>query len=236
MIKLSDSFTYQIKEVGIEKSPVIIIDNLLYSTDTIYQQAVNSNYKAPEAKFSYPGVRADIEDIEYTTLVSDTVADIFEKHFTTGQNLKFIANEATFSILTTKEEDLQPNQCIPHFDGPWADRLAVIHYINEGDFGGTAFYQHKPTKFEKITQHRLAKYTEKATLHTEIHGFPQNKYFAYSNDHFELLEAVDYKPNRVVIYPAAILHSGFIEYPEKNICSDPAVGRLTANFFLTATR
>lgn len=235
MHKKHESFTYQIKKIGREETPVIVVDNLITAIEDIRADAIKQSYCPPEIEFSYPGIRANIAVNSYIEVVKNTVSSIFEKHFTTGQNLSFNIDEATYSLLTSKEEELAPNQCIPHFDGPWGDKLAVLHYINEGDFGGTAFYRHIPTKFEKITTHRVTKYRDKATLHTEKHGFPQHKYFTTTSEHFELLDVVDYVPNRLVIYPTALLHSGYIEFPEKNISDDPKTGRLTGNFFMTAT-
>ena len=47
----------------------------------------------------------------------------------------------------------------------------------------------------------------------------------------ELIGEVEYRPNRMVIYPGNLLHSGLIQ-PDRDINDDPASGRLTANLFL----
>ena len=63
-------------------------------------------------------------------------------------------------------------------------------------------------------------------------GAPKQHYFTHSTNHFELIHKVDYKPNRLVIYPATILHSAFIDDPKRDVCSNPKIGRLSANFFI----
>ena len=51
-----------------------------------------------------------------------------------------------------------------------------------------------------------------------------------SNDFYDQIGLVEAAPDRVAIYHGNLLHSGVI--PEGMVFnSDPAVGRLTANFF-----
>jgi hypothetical protein len=52
-----------------------------------------------------------------------------------------------------------------------------------------------------------------------------------SDAHFTLYHAVDYRANRLVIYPGSLLHSGLID-PAHDIDDDPETGRLTANIFV----
>jgi hypothetical protein len=65
----------------------------------------------------------------------------------------------------------------------------------------------------------------------ETNGPPAEKYINASDDHYELIGEVEYRPNRMVIYPGNLLHSGLIQ-PDRDINDDPASGRLTANLFL----
>ena len=139
-----------------------------------------------------------------------------------------------FSLVTLKPEQLQPLQRLPHMDnrGPWY--FASVHYLNAGDHGGTGFFRHRPTGFERITNERYESFKEAENSHFASNGPPAEKYINESDDHFELVAAVGYKPNRMAIYPGNLLHSGLIK-PDRDICDDPATGRLTANLFFYFT-
>jgi hypothetical protein len=108
----------------------------------------------------------------------------------------------------------------------------MLHYLNEGDFGGTGFYRHRPTGFENITAVRKSAYLESAQQYINKQGNPEQQYFTKSTAHYELIHKVEYKPNRLVIYPATILHSAFIDDPERDVSKNPKTGRLSANFFI----
>jgi hypothetical protein len=52
-----------------------------------------------------------------------------------------------------------------------------------------------------------------------------------SNDEYELYHRIEYRPNRLVVYPGCLLHSGLVN-PAVDINPDPRTGRLTANIFV----
>ncbi|MGY0650046.1 MAG: DUF6445 family protein, partial [Paraglaciecola chathamensis] len=60
---------------------------------------------------------------------------------------------------------------------------------------------------------------------------PKMRYITESTEQFTLYDQVDYRPNRLVIYPGNLLHSGLI-IPDRDISADPTEGRLTANIFI----
>ncbi|WP_370459635.1 DUF6445 family protein [Paraglaciecola sp. L3A3] len=47
------------------------------------------------------------------------------------------------------------------------------------------------------------------------------RYFTKSTNHFELIQVINYMPNRLAAYPTSILHIAFIENQQKE--------RLTTN-------
>ena len=47
----------------------------------------------------------------------------------------------------------------------------------------------------------------------------------------ELYHRIDYRPNRLVVYPGCLLHSGLVN-PVIDVDSNPRTGRLTANIFV----
>jgi hypothetical protein len=136
-----------------------------------------------------------------------------------------------FSLITIPEHQLSPAQCVPHYDstGPWY--LAILHYLNPGEFCATGLFRHRPTGFERISAERLDEFHRSSEAFVREHGDPPQKYINGSTEHFELYHQIEYRPNRLVAYPGNLLHSGLVD-PERDIVADPRSGRLTANIFV----
>ena len=145
--------------------------------------------------------------------------------------LQLTTDAAVFSLITLDEDSLTLNQSIPHFDSTNINHFAVMHYLNDGDFNGTGFYRHKPTGFENITPDRLELLDKSVVNFFNTVAFPFQAYFNVSDNHFELIGGVDYKPNRLVIYPGTLLHSALVD-PKKDVIDNVKTGRLTANVFV----
>jgi len=101
----------------------------------------------------------------------------------------------------------------------------------ERHLSSTGFYRHRPTGFETVTEDRLARYIEAGDAFLAANGDPPQQYFGVGDQQFELYDQVDYKANRLVLYPGYLLHSGLVN-PARDINSDPATGRLTSNVFV----
>jgi hypothetical protein len=144
-------------------------------------------------------------------------------------NLKPV--NTVYSLIATPEDELSLAQCVPHFDSNSAWYLAVLHYLNPGDFCSTGLFRHRPTGFEKITEDRLGNFLASSRAYTDEHGEPPQSYINESAGQFELYEEIAYKPNRLVVYPGNLLHSGLVN-PAVDINPDPRSGRLTANIFV----
>jgi hypothetical protein len=125
-------------------------------------------------------------------------------------------------------------QRVPHFDNHSPFYFATVHYLNPGRYAGTGFFRHRPTGYERIPEDRYPAYMQAAESHIKAKGLPPEKYIDASDDHFELIAEVEYKPNRLIMYPGNLLHSGLIR-PDRDINHDPAKGRMTANLFLYFT-
>jgi len=78
---------------------------------------------------------------------------------------------------------------------------------------------------------RRSEFFESSRAFMEEHGPPPQKYIDGSNNHYELYERIEYKPNRLVVYPGSLLHSGLVD-PAIDINPNPRTGRLTANIFV----
>ena len=137
---------------------------------------------------------------------------------------------AYFSLLTHRETELTRFQRVPHFDSLNVDYFALVHYLNPGNFGGTGFFRHRPTGFERLTQDRFPQFTQAAEGHFRMHGEPAAQYIRGSDDHFELIATMNYRPNRIIAYLGNLSHSG-IAHLEQDIDANPVTGRLTANLF-----
>ncbi|MEO0786552.1 MAG: DUF6445 family protein, partial [Pseudomonadota bacterium] len=95
--------------------------------------------------------------------------------------------------------------------------------------GGTAFYRHRASTFETISQDRHGAYG--ATLQKEVDALPDSGYVDGDTELFEETGRVAARFNRMVIYRGYRLHSGVIP-ADLTLSSDPREGRLTVNTFL----
>jgi hypothetical protein len=136
-----------------------------------------------------------------------------------------------YSLVNKHPADLTLEQRVPHIDGRSDYRYALIHYLNPEPHGGTAFYRHIPTGYERITEEKHQRYCDAFDAFHATNGVPPASYINQSSKHFEKIGEIPYKQNRLAVYPGNLLHSGSI-IPEHDITSDPVTGRLTANVFL----
>lgn len=220
----------EIRVVGNEKTPVVIIDEPIPSTaDLVAHACAHARFDA-DARFAYPGIRAELPQQYIDAIVPELVA-VIRDVYAPPARLECQLVHRLFSMITRQPEELGPLQRVPHFDNHSPYYFATVHYLNPGNFAGTGLFRHRPTGYERIPQNRYPSYVKAAEAHVRTHGPPATKYINASDDHFELIAEIEYRPNRLIMYPGNILHSGLIE-PERDITGDPATGRLTANLFL----
>jgi hypothetical protein len=141
--------------------------------------------------------------------------------------------ECAYSLVTTRREALTPIQRLPHYDGTDAGRLAVLHYLSGSETGGTSFYRHNATGFETVTEDRFDAFKAALTKETKSSGLPSQNYVDEGGPHFTLIDRIEAKPNRLIIYRGVTLHSGYIP-SALDLSKDPAKGRLTINTFLSS--
>lgn len=216
--------------VGKEQTPVVVIDDFAVDTAGVIAYAASAADFAPDDTFVYPGVRSQ-PPTEYRRETIRAMAPLLGQLYAIPKDRR-LGLKNFYSLVATPPEELAVMQRVPHFDSNSRHFFAITHFLNPGDFGGTGLFRHRPTGFENITEDRLAEYTRAGDAFLREHGDPPAAYIAGSTDHFELFEAIDYRPNRLVAYPGTLLHSGLID-PRRDVNADPATGRLTANFFLS---
>ncbi|TNE40315.1 MAG: hypothetical protein EP347_03745 [Alphaproteobacteria bacterium] len=218
----------EVIEVGDSRTKVLIIDDVFPEIDRV-RNRITSEATFNAAQTYYPGMTARAF-MPYGKAILG-LADRAVRHFYgIPDDYKRQPRRAFYSYTTTPPQDLSPEQREPHFDFPALEAFAALHYIAEGDFGGTGFFRHKPTGIERITPDNLDAFQAARTAHLNEVGPPPPGYINGSTDQFKLIGQADYKPNRLVIYPGSLLHSGLID-PARDLPKDSSVQRLTGNIF-----
>jgi hypothetical protein len=227
----------QVFEVGLETSRVVVIDDFLADPGAVVRQAA-ALAPFPDIKENYyPGLRrvvtpADGAVFGYFDAMCGAVAPILRQLFGVE---RFRVTEAGFSLVTRPPHDTLPAQRVPHYDSLDPNDFAVLHYLNPGAMGGTAFYRHRRSGFEVLSEARAASYQAAVERDLMQFGPPQPGYFNETNAVWEKIGEVPWRYNRLLIYRGALFHSGII--PDGFAFSpDPLRGRLTGNLFLKATR
>lgn len=228
--QVNTNFVPEILTVGRENTRVVVIDNFFDDLMYLRRFACDSALFGIDGKTSYPGVRATLPT-DYVEKVMAAIRPLLNAIYAVPVELSANAELAYYSLLTNKVSDLGVMQRLPHFDTTKKHYYAVLHYLNEGPFGGTGFFRHRPTGFERISQDRREIFLQSASAFMAVRGMPEQKYINESTNHFELFAHVDYKPNRLVIYPGSLLHSGLVS-ADIDVNDNPNTGRLTANIFI----
>jgi len=232
-IQLNNACRLDTRFVGNEKTPVITIDQPILSTGDLVRYACREAQFVADGKAAYPGIRAELPD-EYVRAMVPQLVALISHTYNVPRAFEPHVIHRLYSLVTQKPEELGMLQRLPHTDNrsPWY--FATVHYLSEREHAGTGFFRHRPTGYERITADRYQSYIDAAQAHMAAHGPPSEKYINDSDDHYELIDAVEHRPNSMAIYPGNLLHSGLIR-PDRDIDADPATGRLTANLFLYFT-
>ncbi|WP_158968498.1 DUF6445 family protein [Paraglaciecola sp. L3A3] len=218
--------------IGKENTPVIVIDDFSPEPQRCIGLAIQKTFsKELTNGVYYPGIRALVDD-EYGNSVLQTIADLVRTVYKIAHPNTLIPHAGYYSLINKAENELDFLQTLPHFDSTETHYYAVMHYLNPGVFGGTGFYRHNPTGYENITRSRADRYIKSAQEVIDKQETVEFKYFTQSTAHYELIDKLEYKQNRLVIYPGSLLHSGYIDNCERDLSSDPKTGRLTANLFI----
>lgn len=134
----------------------------------------------------------------------------------------------TFSLVTEPPAALHPLQTVPHLDIAEPDRFAVLHYLCDVPFGGTAFYRQDATGLEQVSRPdwpRFEAARDAGLAASTPAGYPSPATPGYTRT-----AAVAARMDRIVVYRSHLLHSGII-VPGLPHPADPRTGRLTGNLF-----
>jgi hypothetical protein len=227
---LHPAFRWTVVHVGLERQPVIVIDDFLQETNQLI------DYAATQAKFlmrrdvAYPGFRAAAPP-EYSIAVKVYLRDLLRDTFGLGP-ADIAADNCEFAIVTTPPEMLQLRQRIPHIDAPDSCYIAGLHYLCGPELGGTSFYRHRRTGFESVDLDRRDLLQRALQGEIAASGAPPVAYIDGDTDLFVRTASFDAAFNRLLFYRGVTLHSGNISR-DFGFDANPRTGRLTiSSFFL----
>lgn len=223
---LSRTLQLRLSHVGDEREPVLAIEGLLERPDALVDAAAEARFApAYGAAGGYPGVRAPAP-LDYVEAVVRALAQPIADAFGLDA-VRPARAECNFSLVTLPPGALIASQRAPHVDTVDPGQFAILHYLCGPRFGGTAFFRHRATGYEALSEARLAAYDAARTGEPDDAG-----YVADGGRWFTRTGEVEAAYNRLVVYRSCLLHSGLV--PETDLLSaDPRAGRLTANIFLT---
>ena len=214
-----------------ENTPIVVIDNFFDQPEKLISLAcTESAFKAQVSDY-YPGVRKVVPN-SYTQKVCSQLLPLLKSNFGFEHATTVKSVLSAFSLSTTPPKELRPIQTVPHFDTAEHNQFALVHYLCDEQHGGTSFYRHRETGFERVTHDRLPLYgtvlkqqAMKERLHENLN------YIDGDTVLFERIYSVEARMNRAIIYPSNLLHSGNIR-PEMGLSNDPRKGRLTVSSFI----
>lgn len=215
------------RRIGNERQPIAIVDGFHPEPSALHKIAASRAFV--QAERHYPGVRAALPD-DYMFAIQPVMATVLREVFACHGGLALL--DASFSMVTTPPAALSIAQRLPHVDAVQPERIALVHFLTDGD--GTAFFRHRSTSFETITEARAARYYQRLNEELRQFGSPAPSYIRESGPLFERIALVAARFNRAVIYRSALLHSGAIS-PDALLTDDQTQGRLTVTAFLETT-
>ena len=219
----------QLCHVGTEKEPILIVDGATGQAAALVDFARHRSIFEPAAILGsfYPGLLGTAPTA-YVDAMVRFVLPLIAQHFGTGP-IGPARARGTFSLVTTPPEALNPDQRVPHVDA--ADRLqfATVHFLSRDNKDGTGFFRHRATGFETLDAERLPAY--RPIIDAQLERLQDRGYPGARHSLFEQIGAVEARYDRLILYRAALFHSGLISALPAS-AADPVQGRLTGNLFL----
>ena len=213
-------------EVGLGRNKVIIADHFYLHPDDILQAALELPFTDRfEIVGNFPGVRASL-NVSTQPLI-DHLSQIWR-----GNLLPFFSPQPiVFQGIKMQDFRLNVGQRQPHID---QDVTAMV-YLNPEGFcnGGTGLYRHRPTELERVPimpDASIRQLADQLELSDEFFSSPEgyenfqnsmifnplfacrdNQYINDGNAYWELLQLIEMKPNRLMIFDGRCFHSQYIQ-------------------------
>jgi hypothetical protein len=224
-----DRINISVQHLGNEREPLVILDHCPIDTAPLVQVARQACY-APV--HGYPGIRCRISST-YLAPITYVLKQVLADQFDMPNGAK--VESCSFSIVTIPPDALSEGQRRPHYDDAQGNVLALLHFVDGPETGGTSFYRHRRTGFEAIHPERERLFAQGVHEDEREFGPLPAKYFHGDDERYEMIGHVDPAPGRIILYRGRQLHSGHIlQRPMPDAA--PAQGRLTINTFLVGER
>lgn len=209
LFAFNDDAEVELVRVGRTGIKVTLIDNVLRDPEGVAAFGLAQSYAEDRGNL-YPGVRAAVPE-SFSTAFRAWLTPILQRQGML-ESWQFISRDMSFfSAVTMASSDLLPIQCIPHYDSTDPSLLAAVIYLCAPKFSGTAFYRHRRTGYEEITEATVGNYQLALNTEMRIHGVPRKSYINGDSLLFEQVFACELKFNRAIVYPARVLHAGKID-------------------------
>lgn len=211
-----------------------VIDRVLRDPEGVAALGFAQSYIEDRGNL-YPGMRAAMPE-DFSNRFRAWLTPILQGNGMLESDRVISGDTSFFSVVTTASRDLLPIQCIPHYDSTDPSLFAAVIYLCSGPrFCGTAFYRHRRTGYEEITQQNVGNYRLALNSDMRMHGAPKQGYINGATVLFETIFANELKFNGAIVYPARVLHAARIQ----NAFSSPkdrSEWRLTVTALLRSER
>ena len=218
-------------DVGTGHNKVIIADNFYLHPDDILQTALELPYTDRfEVVGNFPGKRASLP------VNTQPLIDHLSQIWGCPLSSYFPPERVIFQGIKTGGYRLNVGQRQPHID----QGVTAMVYLNPGGSckGGTALYRHRPTNLERVpiipdtSIRQLADQLElsdeflasqegyenfqNSMIFNPLFACRENHYINDGNSYWELLQYIEMKPNRLMIFDGRCFHSQYIHPGDYN--------------------
>ena len=224
-LSLNRNARIDVRRIGEEQQPVFVVDEAFNGCEDLVEFAAQSAFVTPTAGSYYPGLNAHLPANYLSTLLpalERPLTEIFDAlPGRLGRSYGF------FGLTNLSPAQMAVRQSLPHTDSANARSFATVHFLS-ASFGGTAFYRHKATGFEVVSNVRANAFQTVRSREINSHdGQPRETL----SDLYEEIAHVEPVFNRLILYRATQLHAMRLENTDA-LNTNPKSGRLTANTFL----
>lgn len=218
----------RVEHVGTQKIPLLVVDDFVARPEQLVDYAATRVTLAPPTD-KYPGLRAPAPACYFDVLRKGLTRAINQAY--SLPNLELHSAISYLCVVTTRPEDLDPVQCLPHIDGTAPNGFSSVHYLCSPTYAGTSLYRHRSTGYELVPEFRHARY--RAVLEQELRDRPLTTrgYINGDTELFERIASTEVAFNRLVLYPSYALHSADIDR-HFAFDPDPRTGRFSVNSWL----
>ena len=226
IVRLNPAAKVTKRTVGTEEQPVLVIDDVLLDADDMVDFAAEATFEVPQTTY-YPGLNANLP-LAYLRTLLPVLRPTFARAFGIPLDLPLHAY-GFYALATHGLDQLEPLQRVPHYDQVDPMCLAMVHYLCRAQGGGTGFFRHDASRHESITMSRRNGYTKQVATELNDLGERLDGFAGPDTPNYTLIDQVDIKFNRLVLYRSHVLHCALFD--KARLSPDPRTGRLTANSF-----